>query len=61
MLSLQESSVGEMAFRGGCSICTPTLMLSDSAKEGVKLRVFKMSDLRGWNSWYSGFAFMFIS
>lgn len=61
MFSVQESSLGEAAFRGGCSICMATLMLSDSAKEEEKLRVFKMSDLRGWNSWCSGFALMFIS
>ena len=57
----QESSLTEVAFRGECSICMATLMLSDSAKEEEKLRVFKMSDLSGWNSWCSGFAPMFIS
>lgn len=32
-----------------------TVMLSDWAKEEEKLVVFKSSDLRGCNSWYSGF------
>lgn len=50
MFSLQESSLVEVAFKGSCSICMATLMLSDSAKEEEKLRVFKMSDLRGWTA-----------
>ena len=29
--------------------------LCDQAKEEGKLVVFKLSDLRGCNSWYSGF------
>lgn len=57
MFSLWESSLGEVAF----NICVATLMLSDSAKEEEKLRILKMSDLRGWNSWCSGFSLMFIS
>lgn len=35
--------------------------LTEPRSERKKLRVFKMSDLRGWNSWCSGFALMFIS
>lgn len=61
MFSVQESVLlGEAAFRGGCGICMATLMLSDLAKEAEKLRVSKMSDLRGWNSWCGGFALVFI-
>lgn len=45
---------------GGANICMVTLLLSDSAKEEGKLSVFKMSDLRGWDSWCARFALMFI-
>lgn len=45
---------------GGVNICMVTLVLSDSAKEDGKLSVFKVSDLRGWNSWCARFALVFI-
>lgn len=41
------------------NICMVTRALSDSAKEDGKLSVFKVSDLRGWNSWCARFALVF--
>lgn len=44
---------------GGVNICMVTRALPDSAKEDGKLSVFKVSDLRGWNSWCARFALVF--
>lgn len=51
----QTSSRRDVAFWRRPCFCMETVVLSDWAKEEEKPVVFGWSDLRGGNSWYSGF------